>query len=275
MLRHVILWKLKDDIADLASVKAGIKAGLEGLVGKVPGLLRVKVQTEGLASSTADVMLDSYLTDAAALKAYATHPAHVAVANEKVRPYTASRACLDFEGEGEFGELLVERRSFRAFAETVPSPALVDEVVKAGLLAPTGRNQQSSLVIRLDDPALKEEIRAENARIMGAPPPGRPADPFYAAPVMLMVIANKKNNTATYDGSLTMGNMMIKAHELGLASCWIHRAKEEMEGPLGAKILSRLGLEGEWEGVGHLALGYAATALPPPREINPARYRAI
>ena len=275
MLRHVILWKLKDDIADLASVKAGIKAGLEGLVGKVPGLLRVKVQTEGLASSTADVMLDSYLTDAAALKAYATHPAHVAVANEKVRPYTASRACLDFEGEGEFGELLVERRSFRAFAETVPSPALVDEVVKAGLLAPTGRNQQSSLVIRIDDPALKEEIRAENARIMGAPPPGRPADPFYAAPVMLMVIANKKNNTATYDGSLTMGNMMIKAHELGLASCWIHRAKEEMEGPLGAKILSRLGLEGEWEGVGHLALGYAATALPPPREINPARYRAI
>ena len=275
MLRHVILWKLKDDIADLASVKAGIKAGLEGLVGKVPGLLRVKVQTEGLASSTAAVMLDSYLTDAAALKAYATHPAHVAVANEKVRPYTASRACLDFEGEGEFGELLIERRSFRAFAETVPSPALVDEVVKAGLLAPTGCNQQSSLVIRIDDPALKEEIRAENARIMGAPPPGRPADPFYAAPVMLMVIANKKNNTATYDGSLTMGNMMIKAHELGLASCWIHRAKEEMEGPLGAKILSRLGLEGEWEGVGHLALGYAATALPPPREINPARYRAI
>ena len=157
----------------------------------------------------------------------------------------------------------------------MPSPALVDEVVKAGLLAPTGRNQQSSLVIRIDDPALKEEIRAENARIMGAPPPGRPADPFYSAPVMLMVIANKKTNTATYDGSLTMGNMMIKAHELGLASCWIHRAKEEMEGPLGAKILSRLGLEGEWEGVGHLALGYAATALPPPREINPARYRAI
>lgn len=275
MLRHVILWKLKEDIADLATVKAGIKAGLEGLVGKVPGLLRVKVQTEGLASSTADVMLDSYLTDAAALKAYATHPAHVAVANEKVRPYTASRACLDFEGEGEFGELLVERRSFRSFAETVPPQALVDEVVKAGLLAPTGRNQQSSLVIRIDDPALKEEIRAENARIMGAPPPGRPADPFYSAPVMLMVIANKKNNTATYDGALTMGNMMIKAHELGLASCWIHRAKEEMEGPLGAKILAKLGLKGEWEGVAHLALGYAATELPPPREINPVRYRAI
>ena len=275
MLRHVILWKLKDDIADVASVKAGIKAGLEGLVGQVPGLLRVKVQTEGLASSTADVMLDSYLTDAAALKAYATHPAHVAVADAKVRPYTASRACLDFEGEGEFGELLAERRSFRAFAPTVPPQDLVDEVAKAGLLAPTGRNQQSSMVVRIDDPALKEEIRAENARIMGAPPPGRPADPFYSAPVMLLVIANKKNNTATYDGSLTLGNMMLKAHELGLASCWIHRAKEEMAGPLGAKICARLGLEGEWEGVGHLALGYAATELPPPREFNAARYRAI
>lgn len=275
MLRHVILWKLKDDLADVASVKAGIKEGLEGLVGQVPGLLRVKVQTEGLPTSTADVMLDSYLTDAEALKAYASHPAHVAVANAKVRPYTASRACLDFEGEGEFGELLVERRSFRAFTDAVPSVELVDEVVRAGLLAPTGRNQQSSLVIRIDDPALKEEIRAENARIMGAPPPGRPADPFYSAPVMLLVIANKQNNTATYDGSLTLGNMMIKAHELGLASCWIHRAKQEMEGPLGEKIKAKLGLEGEWEGVGHLALGYAATPLPPPREVNPVRYRVI
>ena len=275
MLRHVILWKLKDDLADVASVKAGIKEGLEGLVGQVPGLLRVKVQAEGLPTSTADVMLDSYLTDAEALKAYASHPAHVAVANAKVRPYTASRACLDFEGEGEFGELLVERRSFRAFTDAVPSVELVDEVVRAGLLAPTGRNQQSSLVIRIDDPALKEEIRAENARIMGAPPPGRPADPFYSAPVMLLVIANKQNNTATYDGSLTLGNMMIKAHELGLASCWIHRAKQEMEGPLGEKIKAKLGLEGEWEGVGHLALGYAATPLPPPREVNPVRYRVI
>lgn len=275
MLRHVILWKLKDGIADLESVKAGIKEGLEGLVGQVPGLLRVKVQTNGIASSTADVMLDSYFTDAAALKAYSTHPAHVAVANSKVRPYTASRACLDFEGEGEFGELIAERRSVRAFSDVVPAQNLVDEVAKAGLLAPTGRNQQSSMVIRIDDPVLKEEIRAENARIMGTPPPGRPLDPFYSAPVMLMVIANRKNNTSTYDGSLTMGNMMIKAHELGLAACWIHRAKEEMEGLIGEKIRAKLGLEGEWEGVGHLALGYAAAALPPPREFNAARYRAI
>ena len=275
MLRHVILWKLKDGLADVEAVKAGIKEGLEGLVGQVPGLLRVKVQTEGLATSTADVMLDAYLADAAALAAYATHPAHVAVADAKVRPYTAARACLDFAGEGEFGELLSERRSVRAFAPTRPPDALVDAVARAGLLAPTGRNQQSSMVVRIADPELQAEIRAENARIMGAPPPGRPADPFYSAPVMLLVIANKKNGTATYDGSLALGNMMLKAHELGLASCWIHRAREEMEGPLGAKIRAKLGLAGDWEGVGHLALGYAAAPLPAPRDVNPARYRTI
>ena len=179
MLRHVILWKLKEGLADVASVKAGIKEGLEGLVGKVPGLLRVRVQTEGLAGSTADVMLDAYLADAAALRAYATHPAHVAVADAKVRPYTASRACLDFDGEGEFGELLAERRSCRAFTPEVPPRALVDEVARAGLLAPTGRNRQSTLVVRIDDPALQAEIRAENARIMGAPPPGRPAAALF------------------------------------------------------------------------------------------------
>lgn len=96
MVKHVILWKLKDGIADKAAVKAGIKAGLEGLKGVVPGLVDIVVRTEGLASSNADVMLDSTLADEAALKGYAVHPAHVAVANEKVRPFTEIRLCLDF-----------------------------------------------------------------------------------------------------------------------------------------------------------------------------------
>ena len=97
MVKHVILWKLTDDLADKASVKAGIKAGLEGLKGVVPGLVDIRVITDGLASSNADVMLDSTLADEAALKAYAVHPAHVAVADSKVRPYTQVRMCLDFE----------------------------------------------------------------------------------------------------------------------------------------------------------------------------------
>lgn len=97
MVKHIILWKLKEDIADKATVKAGIKSGLEGLKGVVPGLVEIVVRTEGLASSNADVMLDSTFESEAALKGYAVHPAHVAVANGKVRPFTQTRLCLDYE----------------------------------------------------------------------------------------------------------------------------------------------------------------------------------
>ena len=99
MVRHIILWKLKDGFSndEKAAVKAGIKSGLEGLKGVVPGLENVLVRTEGLASSTADLMLDAVFTDADALKNYSGHPAHVAVANAKVRPFVQTRLCLDFE----------------------------------------------------------------------------------------------------------------------------------------------------------------------------------
>lgn len=97
MVKHVILWKLKDDVADKVAVKMGIKSGLEGLKGVVPGLVEIVVRTEGLASSNADVMLDSTFESEAALKGYAVHPSHVAVANEKVRPFTQTRLCLDYE----------------------------------------------------------------------------------------------------------------------------------------------------------------------------------
>ena len=100
MVKHVILWTLNPELStdEKQAAKAGIKAGLEGLVGKVPGLLDVKVYSDGrLDSSNADVMLDSTLESEEALKGYAVHPEHVAVASTKVRPYTIQRACLDFE----------------------------------------------------------------------------------------------------------------------------------------------------------------------------------
>ena len=99
MVKHIILWTLKEmSDSEKASVKQGIKEGLEGLKGKIPGLIDIKVNTEGrLASSTADLMLDSTFENAEALKGYSKHPEHVVVADSKVRPYTASRSCLDFE----------------------------------------------------------------------------------------------------------------------------------------------------------------------------------
>lgn len=99
MVKHIILWQLKDELSaeEKEQVKAGIKEGLEGLQGKIPGLVEIKVQNAGLASSNADVMLDSTFEDEAALKGYSVHPEHVAVANGKVRPFTKNRVCLDFE----------------------------------------------------------------------------------------------------------------------------------------------------------------------------------
>lgn len=99
MVKHIILWQLKDELSaeEKESVKAGIKEGLEGLAGQIPGLVQIKVQTQCLDSSNTDVMLDSAFEDEAALKGYAVHPAHVAVADTKVRPYTKTRACMDFE----------------------------------------------------------------------------------------------------------------------------------------------------------------------------------
>ena len=99
MVKHIILWQLKDELTEdeKINIKADIKAGLEGLAGKIPGLIDIKVQTEGLASSTADLMLDSSFEDEESLKGYAIHPAHVAVADGNVRPFTKTRVCLDYE----------------------------------------------------------------------------------------------------------------------------------------------------------------------------------
>jgi len=96
MVKHIILWNLKEEFNN-DEIKKGIKEGIESLMGKIPGLLEISVQTEKLESSTADVMLYSVFENEEALKAYAIHPEHVEVANTKVRPFTASRACLDFE----------------------------------------------------------------------------------------------------------------------------------------------------------------------------------
>lgn len=99
MVKHVILWQLKDELSDeeKVQIKEGIKEGLEGLQGKIPGLVEIKVNINGLETSNADVMLDSTFEDEASLRGYAVHPAHVKVADENVRPYTKTRVCLDYK----------------------------------------------------------------------------------------------------------------------------------------------------------------------------------
>lgn len=151
----------------------------------------------------------------------------------------------------EIIENMITRRSVRSYSDRVPDSVLVDEVIEAGLYAASGMDRQDSIIIKVQDKAMRDKISKMNAAIMN-----RDSDPFYGAPVILIVLYNKANPNGIYDGSLVLGNMMNAAHSLGLSSCWIHRAKEEFESAEGKEILNKLGIKGEYEGVGHLALGY-------------------
>lgn len=146
-----------------------------------------------------------------------------------------------------------ERRSIRKFKAEMPSKADLEQIVEAGLYAANGRGRQAVITIAVTDKELRDKLSAVNNEIMGGPEGN---DPFYGAPVILIVLANKEVPTAPYDGSLVMGNLMLAAHSLGLGSIWIHRAKEEFEMPEYQKLLKDLGIEGEWEGIGHCAVGY-------------------
>lgn len=165
-------------------------------------------------------------------------------------------------------KIIKERRSIRKFKPDEVPKNLINEVIEAGIYAASGRGKQSPVVISVTNKELRDKIVDENRKIGGWEDG---FDPFYGAPVILIVIADKAVPTAVYDGSLTLGNMMLKAHELGLGSCWIHRAKEEFDSDFGKEILENLGIEGEFEGIGHLALGYADCELPDIPERNENR----
>ena len=151
------------------------------------------------------------------------------------------------------------RRSVRKFKPEMPPHDVIAQIADAGLYAANGRGQQGVITIAVTDKALRDRLSVDNCRI-GGWDDGR--DPFYGAPVILIVLANKNVNTAVYDGSLVMGNMMLAAHALGLGSIWIHRAKQEFEMPEYKALLEKLGIEGEWEGIGHCAVGYIDGELP-------------
>lgn len=150
-------------------------------------------------------------------------------------------------------DAMKKRRSVRKFKSDMPPKSDIEQIIEAGLYAASGKNMQSAKIIAITDKTLRDEISALNCKIGGW---DEGFDPFYNAPVILMVIADKSFPTSIYDGSLVMGNLMLAAHSLGLGSIWIHRAKEECETPEIKKLLADLGIEGEWEGIGHCAVGY-------------------
>lgn len=153
-----------------------------------------------------------------------------------------------------------ERRSVRAYTDEMPSREQIETVVEAGLWAASGMGQQDPVIVAVTNRALRDRLSAMNADIMDRPG----TDPFYGAPVVLVVLAPRDQPNRVYDGSLVMGNLMLAAHALGLGSCWIHRAREEFDTPEGKAILAELGVEGDYEGIGHCILGYPAE-LPEPK----------
>ena len=158
-------------------------------------------------------------------------------------------------------KVLETRRSCRNFKPDMISKEDLDAILRAGTYAATGMGKQSPIIIAVTDKTLRDELSVMNKKVVGW---DTDMDPFYGAPVILIVLAKKDVVTHVYDGSLVMGNLMNAAKSLGIDSIWIHRAKEEFEDEFGKNILKKLGIPDEYEGIGHCALGYAAEELPAP-----------
>lgn len=167
-------------------------------------------------------------------------------------------------------EKIISRRSIKSYKPDMPPMELLDRVIEAGLYAANGRGWQAPIVLAVTDKATRDKLSKLNADIMGVD-----TDPFYGAPAVLVVLSDKSRPTYLYDGSLMMGNMMLAAHDAGLGSCWIHRAKEEFESETGKEILRTLGIEGDYEGIGNLILGYADGEPKPRAERNSGRVYKI
>ncbi|MDO5382108.1 MAG: nitroreductase [Eubacteriales bacterium] len=155
-------------------------------------------------------------------------------------------------------KVLETRRSCKNFKPDMIEEEKLQAIIKAGTYAASGMGRQSPIIIAVTNKEMRDKLSKMNGEIMGR---GEGVDTFYGAPELLIVLADRSVSTYIYDGSLVMGNLMNAAADLGVDSCWIHRAKEEFDSPEGKKILEDLGIKGDYEGIGHLVLGYAAAPL--------------
>ncbi len=162
----------------------------------------------------------------------------------------------------EIIQAMKDRRSVRSYEDKEVPRELIEQVIDAGVWAASGMGKQSPIIVAVTDPAMRDKLSAANAAVMGGA-----GDPFYGAPVVLVVLADRSCRTYVYDGSLVMGNLMLAASSLGLGSCWIHRAKEVFDQPEFKEVLAELGVEGDYEGIGNCVLGWPAdTPAPKPRK---------
>lgn len=165
-------------------------------------------------------------------------------------------------------ENLKTRRSIRKYqSDRMPAQKLIDQVIEAGTYVPTGMGMQSPIIVAVTNRSVRNHLSALNAAVMGTQ-----SDPFYGAPVVLIVLANRNRATYLYDGSLVMGNLLNAAHAVGLGSCWIHRAKEVFDSPEGRSLLKEWGIEGDYEGIGHCILGFPLTDGTPLAKARKADY---
>lgn len=166
---------------------------------------------------------------------------------------------------------LETRRSCRVFKHEMITDEELQAVLRAGTYAATARGLQSPRIVVIKDEATRDLLTHLNKEIIvKTNAKSFSNDPFYGAPVVILVLADADTLAPVEDGSLVLGNMMNAAASLGLGSCWIHRAREEFESPIGKAMLLKWGIEGNYIGVGHLSLGYPArpAAEPAPRKVD-------
>ena len=161
----------------------------------------------------------------------------------------------------EMLELLQTRRSIRSYQSNMPKEEELTAILKAGTYAPTAMGQQSPIIVSVEDTALRDRLSRMNAAIMKSE-----KDPYYGAPVILLVFAPKEKATHVQDASCVLLNMMLAAHSLGLGSCWINREKEMFDTEEGKALMKEWNIDSSYEGVGALALGYPAQKAPQPKK---------